>query len=194
MVVERVAEHRADDAELPDCALRDELLQALRLRIVAVHERLAQVEAGAVGGVERGSHLFRVTRKRLLAEHVLARLEGAHRPVAVHRVGQRDVHRLDLRVGEQVIVRSERTWDIPLFRVLVGASLVAACDGNELDLARRVRAGNHLPVDVGRGDDSPLHGIRHVRTIAEWKRSASACSATRSWAKPTRTRSRRSPT
>ena len=60
VVVERVAEHRAHEPQLADRAVRHELPQTLRLRIVAVHERLAEEEARAVGGVERGGHLVRV--------------------------------------------------------------------------------------------------------------------------------------
>ena len=104
--------------------------------------------------------------ERLLAQHVLARLERADRPFAVHRVRQRDVHRFDLRVGEESVVGTERARDLPFPRILVGTRLVSARDGDEIDLVGRVRAGNHFPVDVGGGDDSPLHGLPHVLTIA----------------------------
>ncbi len=47
-------------------------------------------------------------RVRLLAQHVLARLERAHRPLVVQAVRQRDVDGVDLRVGEQRVVRAVR--------------------------------------------------------------------------------------
>ena len=107
-VVERVAERRADEPELADRALVDQLLQPLRLRIVAVHEGLGQEAAGAVGRVERRLDLLRMARERLLAQHVLAGLDRADRPFAVHRVRQGDVDGLDLRILEQ-LPRTSRT-------------------------------------------------------------------------------------
>ncbi len=143
LVVERVAERRADEPQLADRALVDELLRTLRLRVVAVHERLAQQAAGALGRVERRLDLVGVARHRLLAEHVLARLERLDRPLAVHRVRQGDVDRLDLVVGEQRLVRAVGAWDLPFLRVRVGARLVAARDCDEVDRPEtRARRGS----------------------------------------------------
>src|SRR5206468_1953231 len=41
LVVERIAERRANETQLADRAAGDELLYPLRLRVVAIHERLA---------------------------------------------------------------------------------------------------------------------------------------------------------
>src|SRR6266702_2488753 len=54
LVVEAVAERGADQAELADCAVVDELLQPPRLAVVPVHERLAEEAARALGRVEGG--------------------------------------------------------------------------------------------------------------------------------------------
>ena len=57
----------------------------------------------------RGDHLLglgRGHRQRLLAQHVLAGGGGAPRPLGVEVVGQRDVHRFDVGVGEQLVVRA----------------------------------------------------------------------------------------
>src|SRR5581483_8644057 len=48
LVVERVAERRADEAELADRALGNERRELRRLRIVPVHEGLREQEAGAL--------------------------------------------------------------------------------------------------------------------------------------------------
>ena len=56
------------------------------------------------GALARGDHLpglGRAHRQRLLAQHVLAGGGGPLRPLGVEVVGQRDVHRLDVGVGEQ---------------------------------------------------------------------------------------------
>ena len=134
---------------------------------MAVHERLAQQSAAPLGGVECRDHLLGVARERLLAEHVLAGLERFDRPLGVQRVRQRDVDRLDLGVGEQVLVRAVGARNLPLARVGLGPGPVAAGNGDEVDLRRRVRAGDHLPVDVGRGDNAPLNCGTHARTISQ---------------------------
>ncbi len=125
-----------------------------------------QQPAGAVGGVEGRGDLFRVPRERLLAEHVLAGLERLDRPLDVHRVRQRDVDGLDVGIGEQGLVRAVRARNLPLARVRVGPRLVAARDREQIDLVRRVRSRNDLPVDVGGRDDSPFHYRTHTRTIS----------------------------
>ena len=68
----------------------------------------------ALGRVERRLDVGRVARQRLLAQHVLAGLERPDRPLAVQRVRQRDVDGLDLRVGEQLLVRAVGLRDLPL--------------------------------------------------------------------------------
>jgi hypothetical protein len=62
-------------------------------------------------------HLLREARVRLLDEHVLPGREGAHRPLVVERVRQRDVDRVDSVVGEQLLVRAVRALDPVLARV-----------------------------------------------------------------------------
>ena len=68
------------------------------------------------------------TVERLLAEHVLARLERADRPLDVERVRQPDVDGLDLRIREQRLVAAVGAVDPALARVRVGTVLVAARD------------------------------------------------------------------
>ena len=94
----------------------------------------------ALGGVEGPLDVADVTAERLLAEDVLAGLERLDRPLAVHRVRQRDVDRLDLRVGEQLLVRAVGPRDLPLLRELLGPREVAAADRDDVDVVRLVRA------------------------------------------------------
>ena len=60
--------------------------------------------AGALRRVEGRLDLGRVPREGLLAQHVLARLDGPDRPLAVERVRERDVDGVDRRVGEELLV------------------------------------------------------------------------------------------
>ena len=125
--------------------------------MVAVHERLYQDEPGGVGRVVRLLGLGRVAGVRLLAEHVLAGLEGAHRPRVVHPVRQRDVDGVDVRVLEQRLVRAVRLRDPVLARVRLRLRPVTASDGDDVDLARLRGAGKDLPVDVGGGEKAEPH-------------------------------------
>ena len=105
-VVQRIAERRPHEPKLADRAVGDQRGELRRLRVVAPHERLGQDPPGALGGVERGLHLLGMARHRLLAEHVLPGLDGPDRPLAMHRVRQRHIDGLDLRVGEHVLIRA----------------------------------------------------------------------------------------
>ena len=72
----------------------------------AHHERFRDEPARTIARRDERLGLFRVERDRLLAQHVLARLERADRPRHMQLVGQRIVDRLDLGVGQQVFVGS----------------------------------------------------------------------------------------
>ena len=63
-----------DVADLTDRALAHQPHELVGLRMEAPHERLHQHAVGRVGGVEGLLDQPRVTRQRLLAQHVLAGL------------------------------------------------------------------------------------------------------------------------
>ena len=131
--LEQEGERCPDQAQLAD--LLEQLDEPARLRVVAPHERLGEHEAAALGGVERARDVVGVTRQRLLAEHVPAGLQRAQRPLDVERVRQRDVDRLDVRIGEQRLVGAVRTWNAERPRLSLGARAVARADRDDLDAA-----------------------------------------------------------
>src|SRR5947209_1093116 len=143
-----------------------ELGQPLRLPRVPPHERLHQQAACVFGGVEAVLGIGGGSRERLLAQHVLARLERADRPRHVERVRQRDVDGLDVRVLEERLVATVRALDPPLARVRVGAGLVAARDRDEIGLRRGLRRRDDHAVDVRRREDCPADGIGHREATA----------------------------
>ena len=154
---DREAERRADHPKPPDRARSDQLLKALRLWVVAVHERLHQQQPLALREVEHACHLVRIAAQRLLAEDVPAGSQCALGPLDVHRVGERDVDRLDLRIGEQRLVGAVRALDPALVGVRTRPLSVAArdrADGRRVGLRA---ADDELVVDPSRGQDSPLH-------------------------------------
>jgi hypothetical protein len=68
----------------------------------AVHERLHPHDTARRAVVDHGRRLGRVERRRLFAQDVLARICRARRPFGVEVVRERDVDRVDVRVGEQL--------------------------------------------------------------------------------------------
>jgi len=76
----------------------------LPLRMEAVHERLHPHDAALDAVLDRVARLVGGPRRRLLAEDVLARVRRALRPLGVQVVRQRDVDRVDVVGGEQLLV------------------------------------------------------------------------------------------
>src|SRR5262249_29588343 len=137
--------------------------------------RLRKEPPRPLGGVEGALDFGRVAAHRLLAEDVLPALDRADRPLAVHRVRERDVDRLDVGVIEQRLVGTVRPLDAPLAPLALRAAPVATRDCEQVDLVRGVSARDHLPVDVGGRDDSPAnwslgHGTSSVRTAGYRRR------------------------
>src|SRR5207244_9988083 len=97
-VVQRITEAGANEPQVPDRALVHELTEPFGLRVVAVHERLHQDSLRLLRRVECRLDVADVPAHRLLAEHVLSRLDRADRPLAVQRVRPRGVHGLQLAV------------------------------------------------------------------------------------------------
>ena len=147
-VLERERERRLDGAEPSDGAARDELAHLRRLGMVAVHEGLGQDQTRLVRGRERLLDLRRATRVRLLAEDVLARGEGMHRPLVVHPVGERDVDGVDVVVRQERLVRRVGALDPVLGGVRLCLCAVAAADRDDVDEVRLGGAAKDLLVDV----------------------------------------------
>src|SRR5437868_868399 len=147
IVDEREREGRPDETDVADRAAADELEEPRRLRMVAPHERLHQQAAVSLCGGERALDLGRVARERLLAQHVLARLERTDRPLHVRPVRERDVHDLDVGIREQRLIRAVRVRNVPLARVRSRALLGAARDRDELAERRLLQPGDDGGVD-----------------------------------------------
>ena len=97
-----------DDAQIADAAALHEIAHGEPLRMVAHHERLADLHAGALADLEELARLVGRERDRLLAQHVLPRLRGADRPRHVQVVRQRIVDRLRRR-DRRAAPRTSRT-------------------------------------------------------------------------------------
>ena len=114
-VVVVVGKVRVDRAELADAAVAHQLPGRLPLRMKAVHERFhhlqLRVRRRNVGELLGLGHR---EPDRLLAQHVLAGLDRPQRPRHVQVIGQRNVNRIDVAVGEQLVVRAVRLLRCPV--------------------------------------------------------------------------------
>ena len=116
---------------------------ALRTQLALGHEPLEDRRVLAVAVVEaahqelllllrRRNHdlgFLAAPREGLLAQHMLARIRGFHHPLRVEVVGQRDVHGLDLPVGEQLLVGAVCLRDAQRAGSLLGLLQGAGRDG-----------------------------------------------------------------
>ena len=132
----------------------DELADPREERVEGVVERLQHRDAGRLGSSGDLPGLGRVGRERLLRQHVLARLDGPEVPRAVQRVGQRVVDRLDLRVGQQVLVGLVDPLDAVLLRERGGPLRVAGGHGHEAVPRGRGRLHDAELRDAGRAQDA----------------------------------------
>ncbi len=136
--------------------------------MLAVHERLHQVETGLAGDIDHALGVVGGHREGLLAQDVFAGPERRDRPVHVHVVRQRDVDGVDSWVGEQRLVRRVRGRDTELIGDGPCLLTVARRDGDDLTARRLADAGDHLSdADVRRRQDPPPHRARHERLLRD---------------------------
>ena len=123
------AEARLDHPHLADRPGGDQLAELRRLRMQAVHERLAGEGAGLAMRVEHRVDLEGGKRHRLLDEHMLAGLRRLDRPFGVAGMRRRDVDRLDLGIVEQrlVAIEDSRAGE------LLGEALLLRVAGSDRD-------------------------------------------------------------
>ena len=127
----------------------------------AVHERLHEQDAGVAGRRDHPLGIGRGQGQWLLAQDVLARLDRGERPLQVEVVREGDVDRVDVRVGEEALVRIVRARDCQLARDPLRDLAVArgdrhhlaplprrAADARDPLLARDVRGGQHAPAQL----------------------------------------------
>ena len=135
---------------------RPQLPDRLPGRMEPVHERLHQQHTLGLAGLDHPLGLRRVRRERLLAQHVLAGPGRGDRPLRVEVVGQRVVHGIDVRIGQQVLVRAERARDAEPGRGGLGTAQITRGDRDDLTPRGRGRGRDDLlDPDLGRREDAP---------------------------------------
>ncbi len=164
-VAAKVAEVAADETQLADTRrTRDESSTCEPLRVPAHHERLGDLHAGSIACGEQLPRLVGGQRDRLLAEHVLARVGGANGPGHVQVIRQRIVDRVDLGIGDQLVVRAVRARNAERRR---GRARLARRSRDAMATTRecggRLHRRNHLGQrDVRRAENAPANWLAHA--------------------------------
>ncbi len=162
-VEQAIGEEGLDRPRRTDCAGVGELTRAPPLRMEAHHERLGDQLAGPVARGDQRLGFLRVERDRLLAQHVLARLQRADRPRDVQLVGQRIVDRLDRRIGEQFVVGAVGLGDPVRRRRRLGLGEVARGDRVDARNLALLHAGDDpLETDIRGAEHAPRDFTRHL--------------------------------
>ncbi len=159
-VVVEVREEHLHRAQGSDLALPHELSRAQPLRMETNHEGFHDEDLAGHGAQALG--LRRCQRDRLLAQHMLARCGGLQRQWHVEMVRQRVVDGLDLRIGQQLLIRAVCFRNTERIRGLTGGFRRARGDRPNLEQFALLHAGQHsLQSDLRGADDTPgdfLHG------------------------------------
>ena len=95
---------RAHFHDIADRARLDQCPHTLVLRMEAVHEAFHEWHIAPLESFNDLVRIVVVQRKRLLAQYRLARLGSSDCPFQMHRIWQRDIDRIDPRIGQQRLV------------------------------------------------------------------------------------------
>ena len=121
-----IGEQREDGAHFAEFARSCDLPRPQPLRVIAHHESFGDEDAVGHGAQPLG--ILRVEAHRLFAEHVLAGLRGGQRQVDMQMVRQRIVDRVDLGVGQHLLVGAVGVRDAELVRRFARPHDIARCD------------------------------------------------------------------
>ena len=99
-----VAEKGVHMQQLADRAALHQFARALPLRMVDDHVGLGREKPGPVAFSDEDVDLVGRHRDRLLGQDMLARRQHLQRPFHMHVIGQRNVDRVDRRIGEKILI------------------------------------------------------------------------------------------
>ncbi len=104
-MLEQERERGVDDLDRTEGSGPDELERPQRLGMMEVHERLDRDPAVPLSRRGDRVDVRHGQGERLLAQDVLARVEGSDRPLGMEAVRQRDVDDVDRRISEERVER-----------------------------------------------------------------------------------------
>lgn len=130
--------------------------------MATVHERFHEENVVLACGLDDGHGPGEIEGQRLLAEDVFPGLGGLDGPLGVQGVGGGDIDRLDVGVGQEVLVGAVGPHFAELAGEGLGFFLGSAADGHE---SAGLRAGQPLGEclgDVAGRQDTPSEFLAHL--------------------------------
>ena len=144
-------------------ALLDQAFRRPGFRGVAQVLGHHQGDPGLVGGPDHLPAFLQVLRHRLLGERVLAGFGGRNGLRRVVPVTRADVHGVDVRVAEHLVVVGVDGLHAGLLRVLLRKRSDDVAHGGEPHPVRIPEIGIHVAVgDPARADEADFQWFRHV--------------------------------
>ena len=164
--VEPLAHVGDDAAQVPEPALLDDLPHDVELGEEERPHRLHAEDPGVAGRVADGPGLGGVEPHGLLDEDVLARGDGEQRMGEVVVVRRRDVDDVDVRVGDERLVRAVRALHPPGGRGPLGGAPAARAHGRH-DLTGVPTQRGDEPVGDPPGAEHPPAQRRRVKGVGD---------------------------
>ena len=124
-ILRAVGEPGPDGVDLTKLVGADQLFECVGLAVVAVHERLGQVQTVVVGEREQFLGFGDLGDEGLLAQHVLASAQCSPSPITMQMIGDRDVYAVDCLVVEKILVAAMDMGDVVLVSETLGVRSVA---------------------------------------------------------------------
>ena len=128
---------------------------------VAGPHGLHQKDAIGAGTGDDGFGLGCIDGKGLLAEHGLAGFETENRIVFVKGMGGGHVHRVDVGIGAEGLVRGVAVGGTVLVGKGVGALLIARTNGDQLPCGNGLEADGEFVGNAARAEDAPADRCGH---------------------------------
>jgi hypothetical protein len=161
-VGEVIAEMAMNGLQLTQSSALHQRPQLVPLRVRAHHEGFLDRPAGAVADGDQLARLGRAHPDRLLAQDMLAGLRRLHGPGHVEMVGERDIDRLDLGVGQERLVAVVGAWDAELTGGGLGQRPLAGSNCDHLAVMAALHGWDHLFTgDPGRTENAEFQ-LRHA--------------------------------
>ena len=160
-VGEEEGERPVHQLESSDSSAPGELHCPQDLWVVEVHQRLDGDPVRPFGRGRDGIDVLHGACEGLLAEHVLAGLQRADRPLRVQVVGQRDVDDVDVGGREERIVGSEGLRDAVGDGEGGRPIAIPAGDRDKLPASTRDDGPDQPGRDAARSEDAPAKGRQH---------------------------------
>ena len=131
-IVDRDGKVGLDHLQLADLAIEHALADVDDRRDEPGPHRLHQEPIVATSGFDHLPSLGGIDGERLLAQHVLARIEGSDRHRVVMTVRRRDVDDVDVVIGPQRVVTAVRTRNPEALGEVVGRLLGPRADSGDV--------------------------------------------------------------